>query len=221
MPIATAIRSRSTTLRPLSLVLSLTLGLTLAACTSEDNDQAASDAAGEAASVSGEPFDVAVAGMRGRSYTGQAVLLDSGLAFPDSELEISTRAITLMTSAIDLGQWDDPALEFRDEPALMRLHIRGLVEDHEPGRITVNIEGISPRLTDQDGSSLGTSEQERILNALADHDIVIPEASSSAPLAVVFDIVAGEDEGREALRWTTDHPALQSFDGGDGRRAPL
>jgi hypothetical protein len=223
MAIVTSSRPATATLRPASVVLSMVFGLALAACNSDGSNQDAAAPADDPATAqaSGEPFDLSDVGMRGRIYTGEAVLLENGESFPETEFEINTRIVSLSTSALDLGRWDDPALEYRGEPALMRFSISGVVEDHEPGRITVSIESFSPRLTDQGGSALGTNEQERILEALINHDIVIPDVSSDAPLSVTFDMRADDDTGREALQWTTDNPALQSFDGSDGRRAPL
>lgn len=162
---------------------------------------------------SGHQFELSDVGSRGMSWNGEATLLESGLDFPEVRMELSRRVFSISTSPRDMTEFNNPSLEFRGSPVGMALHIRGLVEEDEPGRVTVAIESVRP-----DFGSLGTSVDEEMRENVAAHGISIPEANQDNPIMVTLSISAVDEDNRE-ISVTSDSPLIGSIVMRDGERS--
>lgn len=175
-----------------------------------DNDAGAPIGVGN-----GHQFELSDVGMRGMSWNGEASLLESGLEFPEVNMEMSRQLFSLATAPRDMSEFNDPSFEFRGSPVGMALHIRGLVEEAEPGRVTVAIESVRP-----DFGSLGTSVDEEMRENIATHGITIPEANQDNPIMVTLLVSAADEDNRE-ISVTSDSPLIGNLVMRGGERSPL
>lgn len=190
-------------------LLTLVACLMLAACGSSESGNA-NEPAGDAV------FDLDEVGMRGMEWTGDATLLGPGLEFDSIELQMATIGFYLFGDHRDLTEFDDPPLEFRGEPVTMALRMSGVVQDHEPGRVTVEITSIRPTFS----GGVGTSSAEKLVEDLANNGVTIPEASSDDPATVTFQ-VAAVDEDYEEINLTADVDWIHTINAREGDRQSL
>lgn len=168
----------------------------------------------------GSEFDLGDVGMRGMQWSGQAVLLENGLEFDDAEMELSTLGFTLRGNRFDLGQFDDPDLEFRGEPATMTVRLSGRIEDREPGWFSVSLNSASARFGDYRGQALGTDTAEEIRQVLEKQGIVFPEIDRDNPPVVTFEVSASDEDYTE-LVLTSDIDFIERIEMQGGERASM
>lgn len=170
--------------------------------------------------LGGPEFDLGDLGMRGMEWSGRAVLLENGLKFDDANLDLSTLIFSLRGNRFDLGQFDDPDLTFRGNPATMSMRMSGRIEDHEPGWFSVKLDSANARFGDHEGQSLGTDTAEEIRQALEDRGIVFPDIDRDNPPIVTFK-VSTSDEDYTELVLTSDIDFIQHIEMEGGERASL
>ncbi len=175
---------------------------------------------GQPESLGGPEFDLDEIGMRGMEWTGQAVLLENGLEFDDASLSLSTIGFTLRGDRLDLGQFDDPEMEVHGEPATMTLRISGVVQDHEPGRFTVELNNITPRFGSHEGAALGSNQADAVKEALEAAGIVFPEIDDDSPPVVTFEVAASDEDYTE-ISLTSDVDYIQRIEMRDGEAAAM
>ena len=149
-------------------------------------------------------------GMRGKEFIGDAKLSERGLLFEDSKLELSTIIFSLTTSVMELDQFCNPSLTYKNEPARIRIHISGEIKDYTPGEFSVRLTGLSLRMLDSNEQALGTTDAEELIAGLASNGIFFPEVNTAKPLEVKFQITAS-DENYNKIFVTSDADFFQIF----------
>ncbi len=133
--------------------------------------------------------DISDFGMRGQMFSGVAVLSGHPLV---------------------LDEFDNPPLEYRDEPAVLRVHLSGQVLNHAPGQVEVQLTSLSPRFTENE-RALGTANSEELLRRLAENGVFFPEATTANPMEVTFTITASDEDYSE-IYLTADADFFQLFE---------
>lgn len=195
-------------------VIILLGGLWFAGCGAPGSSDGGGSAESEEAVASGV-FDLRDAGMRGMSYNqGKALLLNKGLSFEVETLELSTIQFSLITQPRDMSDLQNPPVEFQGEPVAMRLRISGLIQDHAPGRIDVDIESVRPLF----GGGTGSSDEEKLIEDLAANGVALPEASSSSPIPIRLEVSSGDEEN-QTLVLRSDVNWLERVEAEEGEKA--
>ena len=196
-------------------IFAVILTFMLAGCgPGQENDD------GQPAVLGGPEFALEDLGMRGMEWSGRAVLLEQELEFEDVDLELNTIAFILRGDRFDLGQLDDPDLEFRGEPATMSLRMSGLIQDHEPGRIAVKLNRLSARFGDHEGAALGGDSADEVRQALEERGIEIPELDDDNTVLVTFEISASDEDYTEVVL-TSDVDFIGGIEMKEGDRAGM
>lgn len=168
------------------------------------------------AAADGHAFYLGDIGMRGMEWRGEATLLEAGLHFPEATLDMSTIRFSLNADHRDMTEFDSPPLEFRGEPVTMALRISGVVQDREPGRVSVEINSVRPSFS----GGPGTQSTEELLEALAENGVTLPEIDRDNPPIVTFEVSAADEDNRE-ITLTADVDWIDTIQMRDGERAAL
>ncbi len=197
-----------------SIVLALALPFALLSLTGCGTDEPGGDAA--PAVADGHAFYLGDIGMRGMEWRGEATLLEAGLHFPEAKLDMSTIRFSLFADHRDMTEFDSPPLEFRDEPVTMSLRIGGIVQDREPGRVSVEINSLRPSFS----GGPGTRSSEALIEDLAANGVTLPEIDRDNPPLVTFEVSAADEDNSE-ITLSADVDWIGTIHMRDGERAAL